>query len=75
MLKTEKEFYRDFYGATASIETRKYGFILTVRAAGGRLLFCRQYSTHRGARIAMSKEGDCWKLTGKTCCQPDKMSL
>lgn len=54
-----KRYYRDFYGATASITAMRGGeFKLSVYAGGKRTV--KTYTTERGARIALGKWSDCW---------------
>ena len=58
------EFYHDFYGCTASIrQNRSQQFVLTIRSGTGQLLFRKPFKTHKGARISMGKQSDCWKRT------------
>ncbi len=70
------EEYKDFYGCTATIEHKEdfigtYNgtvFLLTIRTSKGEIIHRRKYKTHKGARIAMGKMGDCWhfvKAAGK----------
>ena len=54
-----KKYYRDFYGATASIKAVHAGYRLTVSAGGKRTT--KTYSTERGARIALGKYSDAWR--------------
>ena len=57
-----KHYYRDFYGASASIEEHRNGSAtLRTYCAGQRTK--KTYSSFRGARIAMGKMSDCWKKT------------
>lgn len=55
-----KKYYKDFCGATASITTRRDGTAKLVIMAGGKR-YSNTYKTERGARIAMSKQGDSWR--------------
>ena len=55
------EYYRDFYGSTASLKERGNRFILTVRLSDGRLYSKKSYTSRRGAKIALGKMGECWK--------------
>lgn len=59
-----RSFYRDFYGCTADLckmlysdETR-----LTVRDPSGRVIKRKYYSSWRGAKIALGRMSDSWKL-------------
>ena len=53
--------YRDFYGCHAVIRTSKNGSArLTVRNPYGKLIKTQDYSTERGAKIAMGRMGDGW---------------
>lgn len=55
-----KKYFKDFYGATASIQTGRDGKAkLSVTAGGKRTV--KTYSTELGARIAMGRMSDCWK--------------
>ena len=55
-MKGIRYFYRDFYGCTASINLRPNGScLLTMRLPHGDLYCQREYSTWRGARIALGK--------------------
>ena len=64
-----RAFYTDFYGCHADLcqypgrETTR----LTIRTPGGKIILRKEYRTWRGAKIAMSKYGDCWRndITGK----------
>lgn len=62
----KKEYYRDFYGCTASILTNRDGRAhLTIRLPNGSLFLGKTYSTYRGARIALGKTSDCWTKKGE----------
>lgn len=55
-----KKYYRDFYGATASIKVETDGSAkLTVSVGGKRTV--KSYNTERGARVAMGRMSDCWR--------------
>lgn len=55
------EIYRDFYGCTARIRIFSSGAArLTVRTSGGKLIHGKDYSSYRGAKIAMSRMSDSW---------------
>lgn len=55
-----KRYYKDFYGATASIEEKKDGTaILRTSVAGSRTK--KTYNSFRGAKIALGRMSDCWK--------------
>lgn len=57
-----REFYKDFYGCAACIRIDRDGAArLTVRA-GGKLVHQKWYKNKRGARIAMGKLSDGWRL-------------
>ena len=61
-----REFYRDFYGCTASITTDSRGCTLTIvnPAAPKKAIWHKTYTTKRGALIAMGKLSDCWHKAG-----------
>lgn len=62
------EFFRDFYGCTASIHRNRLDTVvkLTVRDAYGKLLVIRRpFRSYRGCRIAMGHMSDGWTMTGK----------
>lgn len=61
---TTTEFYRDFYGCTASIKHNDDGAILVIRTSYGTLVKEKTYRTRLGAFIAMCKASDCWRFTG-----------
>jgi len=52
-----KEYYKDFYGCTASIAKTKNGYRLKV-FAGVRYIVNKTYSTYRGAKIALGRTGE-----------------
>lgn len=54
-----KKYYKDFYGATASIAQAPDGFRLKV-SAGGMRHTNKVYATERGAKSAMNRMGDSW---------------
>lgn len=66
------EFWQDVYGATATIIRRcgrnQYGVLVrehwsvSVYTSNHAFVTAKSYDTHRGARIAMGKIGDDWKL-------------
>ena len=54
-------YYRDFYGGSASIKTLQDGSVrLIVYDGHGRMVLKKSYASKRGARIAMSKLSDGW---------------
>ena len=58
-----KRFYKDFYGNTASIFTKKSNpnfAELIIRDAYGKMIWKKKYNSPKGARIAMGKQSDCW---------------
>ena len=57
------KYYRDFYGATASIKAVHAGYRLTVSAGGKRVT--KVYATERGARIALGRWSDSWREVTK----------
>ena len=57
-----KKYYRDFYGSTASIRLNRDGSAtLKVADPYGRPCFGKVYGSERGAKIALGKQGDCWR--------------
>ena len=57
-----KRYFKDAYGATASIrENRDMSATLVVRDAHGRRFFGKCYGSYIGARRALGKLGDCWR--------------
>lgn len=55
------EIYHDFYGCVAVLRVAKSGAArLTVRTAGGKLIHAKNYTTRRGARIAMGRMSESW---------------
>lgn len=58
--RMKARFFKDSYGSLASIRQHADSFRLIV-SCGGRRYYIRNYSTYRGARIALGKLGDCWK--------------
>lgn len=55
------EFYRDFYGCTASVRRYNNGSArLTVRSAAGKLIHAKDYASYRGAKVAMGRLSDGW---------------
>lgn len=56
------EYYKDFYGCTASIKHSDSGAVLTIRTPSGNLVKKQKYNTRRGATIAMGKASDGWKF-------------
>lgn len=55
-------YYRDAYGCTASLRTRKDGSaVLKVSDGHGKRFWNVTYMTERGARIALGKLSDGWK--------------
>ena len=56
------EYYRDFYGCTASIREKRNGtFRLIMSTPQGKLIQAKDYNTYRGAKIAMGRSSDCWE--------------
>ena len=56
------EMFRDFYGCHATIRNFQNGSCrLTVRRRDGRLFHSKNYSSRRGARIAMGRMSDGWQ--------------
>lgn len=55
-----KRYYRDIYGATASIEEHRDGSA-TLRAQAGLARTVKRYSSSKGARIAMGRMSDGWR--------------
>ena len=61
-----REFFKDFYGSSASIRTEKGGeAILTVKIYNGETIHHKRYNTRRGARVAMGKLSDGWRKAGQ----------
>ena len=56
-----KTYYRDFYGSTASITEHKNG-TATLRICDpyGKQVFRATFTSVRGAKISLGKQGDCW---------------
>jgi hypothetical protein len=53
--------FKDFYGCHAYIKDLLTGGVrLTVYTPGGRLFHAKNYSTERGAKIAMGRMSDGW---------------
>ena len=58
-----KKYYKDFYGATASINEKKDGTAeLTIVVGSKRTK--KHYANIRGAKIAMGRYGECWVERG-----------
>jgi len=55
-----KTYYRDFYGATASIEVNRDDTATLSVSSGGKR-FRKTYNTYKGARIALGKWSDSWQ--------------
>lgn len=55
-----KRYFKDSYGATASIKIHRNGEA-TLRVHAGHDKTARKYSTYSGARAAMGRMGDCWQ--------------
>lgn len=56
------ELYRDFYGCHACIRRMKDGSArLTVRTGSGKIIHAKNYSTYRGAKIAMGHLSEAWE--------------
>ena len=56
-----KRYFYDFYGSTASIKKWGSKWILTVRNCYGDIVHKKNYTTFKGARIALGKNGECWE--------------
>jgi hypothetical protein len=57
-----KKYYRDLYGATASIRINRDGSAtLKVADANGKAIYGKCYSSERAAKCSMGKLGDEWK--------------
>ena len=56
-----KKYFKDFYGATASIQTGRDGTAKLMVSAGGKRIVNKTYNTERGARVAMGRIGDGWR--------------
>lgn len=64
--ETVKQFYKDFYGCTASIHTKESApdyAELIIRNTYGKIILKKKYSSEKSAKIAMGKQGDCWRRT------------
>jgi hypothetical protein len=59
----KKQFFKDFYGNTASITKKTEGYVLIIRDYYGKLSYRKTYETAKGAKIALGKMGDCWHTT------------
>lgn len=59
----KKQYFKDFYGNTASITDTGEGYKLICRNIYGKLWHRKIYSTAIGAKIALSKTGDGWSTT------------
>ena len=62
-----KTYYRDSYGCTASIMTKKNNpdfAELVVRNQYGKLIQKKQYRSLKGAKIALGKLSDGWLIVG-----------
>ena len=62
---TERTF-RDAYGYTATIQDEgrgEYPYRLKVCAGNGHMFCNRVYATYRGARAALTAQGEDWKET------------
>lgn len=56
-----EEIFRDFYGCVASIVTLDDGSVkLTIRGQHDVQFHEKEYSTYRGAKIAMGRLSDGW---------------
>lgn len=56
------EYYKDFYGCTASIRTMRNGTVrLVVCTPDGKNIKTKTYSSRKGARIAMGKMSEAWE--------------
>lgn len=58
-----KQYFRDAYGCTASIQANRDGSAsLRIADAHGKIMWCKTYATERGAKIAMGRMmEDYWK--------------
>lgn len=60
-MKKNMELYKDFYGCHAAIFKYNDGSVrLTIRDNKGRRLFDKEYTTYKGAKVAMGRKSDCW---------------
>lgn len=66
MIRTVSEYYKDFYGCTASVVHNNNGAVLTIRTESGQLVKKQKYATRRGAMIAMGKCSDGWRFVSMT---------
>lgn len=57
-MKGIRYFYRDFYGCTYSIRPNAGSYDLVARVPQGDIFYVKNYSTFRGARIALGKISD-----------------
>ena len=56
-----KTYYKDFYGSTASITEHKDGTAtLKICDPYGKRVFRATFTSLRGAKISLGKQGDCW---------------
>ena len=62
MIHTVSEYYKDFYGCTASVVHNSNGAVLTIRTPSGQLIKKQKYATRRGAMIGMGKCSDGWRF-------------
>ena len=59
-----KLYYKSFTGCTASVrQTRSGTVVLTARNPYGKLFHKKEYSSLRGAMIALGRIGDDWTPT------------
>lgn len=57
-----RAFFVDFYGCHADLCQYRSGRTrLIIRSPQGFIIHEKEYRTWRGAKIAMSKLGDCWR--------------
>jgi len=61
---TVTEYYKDFYGCTASVKHSRKGAKLTIRTPSGQLVKQQSYQTRKGAMIALGRASDGWNFTG-----------
>lgn len=62
MAYVTKKYFRDAYGATASVRLNHDGSAtLKVSDAHGRPIYGRCYGSERAAKVALGRLGDCWK--------------
>ena len=74
-MATIKEFYKDFYGCTASVKHNGKGAKLTIRTPSGELIKEQTYKTRNGAMIALGRASDGWKFVSMTTTGKTKIVL